>query len=203
MMTKHQEAIKRALDLLCSGGQKVTSELSQSWIIALNDCQTKHIYQATDIVLKDKSTDYLIKPGVFRDICLQLKHSEKSAVETEQNPYPDPFIRNKEKSVKEAQRIQAAIRKGLPVFNKIPCPKMDLMEYLDAEGNLKKVIADGHVDIEVFRDNCANQFFANPKRVFHGFHREEKRHSNITKGFRTMVQCASNSGGAPITIGII
>ena len=75
MLTKFQESIERALKLLCAGGQKVTDEIKQSWVIALNGCQPEHIDQATDIVLKDKTTDYLIKPGKLRELCLQIKRN--------------------------------------------------------------------------------------------------------------------------------
>jgi hypothetical protein len=201
-LTKHQVSVKRSLDLLCSGGQKVTSELKQSWNIALRDCTPEHINQATDTVLMDKETDYLIKPGKFREICIQIKRAEKAKLEAQQNPHTNPYIGNKEISKKEAIRIQAAIKKGLPVFNKIPCKKLDLMEYLNSDGDIVKIVCYGHVDLEEFQDNCANQFFAKISNCFHGFHREEKRTTKAGSEFTTMVQCASNQGGSPVTIGV-
>jgi hypothetical protein len=131
-----------------------------------------------------------------------LHSTEEATAEVKQSPVVGNYLRNKEISTKEARRIQEMIKKGLPAFNKIPCEKLDLMEYLDEEGNLKKIVCYGHVDLEQFKNNCANQFFARIKKAFHGFHREEKRHSTVTGEYRVMVQCASNQGGAPITIGI-
>lgn len=201
--TKLQISINEALKILRSGGQKITPELTQSWFIALNDCDPQHINKAVEIVLKDKTTDYLIKPGKFRDICLQIKRAEKAESEAKQNPTVDNYSRNKEISTTEARRIQTAIKKGLPSFKKIPCPKIDMVEYLSPEGKTEKIVAVGHVDLQDFENNCANQFLVKLKRKFHGFHREERKHSPITKNYRTMVQCASSSGGAPITIGIV
>ncbi len=203
-LTNYQVSVKRALDLLCATGQKQTADIRQAWMIALNDCEPKYIDKATDQLLREgHKNDFLIKTDKFRAICLKIKHTEKVSAETKQDPFSNPFIRNKEISTKEARRIQEMLRKGMPVFNKIPCPKIDMVEYLNPDGDIIKIVAQDHVDMEVFEKNCANQFFVKLEKSFHGFHREESKTSEITGKYKTMAQCASGSGGSPITIGIV
>lgn len=182
---------------------KVTDDLIYSWTVALNDIDSKYIAKATASVLRDKYFEYMPKTNQFRELCFKIKRTEDSTAETKQNPIVDNYSRNKEISTTEARRIQQAIKKGLPIFNKIDVQKIDMVEYLSPEGKTEKIVAYDHVNLEDFESNCANQFLVMLKRKFHGFHREEKRYSKITGEYRVMVQCASNSGGAPVTIGIV
>ncbi len=202
--TLFYKTIKKILNMICPQyGVRISDTLIQSWKIALHEIDPNHIAKAAAVVLKDQSFKYMPKTGEFREICLRIKRSEVSRAETSRNPQIGGNVRNNEISKFEARKIQAAIKNGLPSFEKIPCPKIDLMEYTDSDGKTTKIVAYGHVDIEQFQNNCANQFFAKIKRAFHGYHREERRTGKEGREFRTMVQCGSDSGGSPITIGIV
>lgn len=183
---------------------KVTDILKSGWLMTLDGVPNNILIKGFEILMKEKTDNYMPHPGELRGICksIQLSMRKENALIDNNQPLIDY------KNVPEVSNQANKILKNDPKPPKKRFSSIILDETIDFKtGDTKKLITPGHINIKFFSDQCFSRHKKRPiqtKQTFRFWHtfreKDEKgEFKGLSKGY---VECLSDKKGAePITIG--
>jgi hypothetical protein len=188
--------VKGVVLMLCENYQrKFNDSLLAVWVRALKNVPDSYIETGYDFYTqKGKSKGFMPSTDQFIDACRELQNKRKKEKRLRKEA-EDPVNENRGNQIVEID------------FDFNPNDvRVDLIDYLTPEGNIKYVVCYGHIDKEKFRQACSYQFRFIPSAIIHEYWGDGKEVRTKENGevYRISdVVKKSSYGNLKVTVGYI